>query len=85
MPGDYTRFRFSVLNDASGILQQQGRVMLDQDWNELVEIVDRRWRAETVDIIGTGVVPKDTPHGFEIQVVGGTRNASCNTRPTPSA
>jgi hypothetical protein len=71
MPGDYTRFRFSVLNDASGILQQQGRVMLDQDWNELVEIIDRRWRAETVDIIGTGVVPKETPHGFEIQVVGG--------------
>ena len=45
--------------------------MLDQDWNELVEIIDRRWRAETVDIIGTGVVPTETPHGFEIQVVGG--------------
>jgi hypothetical protein len=71
MAGDYTRLRFSPLNDASGILQQQGRVMLDQDWNELVEILDRRWRAETVDIIGTGVVPTETPHGFEIQVVGG--------------
>ena len=68
MPGDYTRFRFSPLNDASGILQQQGRVMLDQDWNELVEIIDRRWRAETVDIIGEAVVPRDTPHAFEIQV-----------------
>ena len=70
MAGDYTRFRFNPLNDASGLLQQQGRVMLDQDWNELVEIIDRRWRAETVDIIGTGVVPMQTPHGFEIKVVG---------------
>lgn len=71
MPGDYTRFRFRPSNDASGILQQQGRVMLDQDWNELVEIIDRRLRAETVDIIGSGVVPMQTPHGFEIQVAGG--------------
>jgi hypothetical protein len=71
MPGDYTRLRYKVGNDASGLLQQQGRVMLDQDWNELVEIIDRRLRAETVDIIGTGVVPMQTPHGFEIQVVGG--------------
>ena len=70
MAGDYTRFRFNPLNDASRLLQQQGRVMLDQDWNELVEIIDRRWRAETVDIIGTGVVPMQTPHGFEIKVVG---------------
>jgi hypothetical protein len=71
MLGDYTRFRFNAANDASGVLQQQGRVMLDQDWNELVEIIDRRLRAETVDVIGTGVVPRQTPHGFEIQVVGG--------------
>jgi hypothetical protein len=70
MPGDYTRLRFNASTNASGVLQQQGRVMLDQDWNELVEIIDRRWRAETVDIIGTGVVPRDTPHGFEIQVTG---------------
>jgi len=71
MAGDYTRLRFNPLNDASGLLQQQGRVMLDQDWNEFVEIIDRRWRAETIDIIGTGVVPLQTPHGFEIKVVGG--------------
>jgi hypothetical protein len=71
MPGDYTRFRFSAANNASGILQQQGRVMLDQDWNELVEIIDRRFRAETADVIGNGVVPRQTSHAFEIQVVGG--------------
>src|SRR5262249_39638197 len=52
----------------SGLLWGQGKLMLDQDLNELVQIIDRRWRAETVDIIGTGVVPRDTLHGFEIQV-----------------
>lgn len=71
MAGNYTRLRFDALNDVSGLLQQQGRVMLDQDWNELVEVIDRRWRAETIDIIGKGVVPKETPHGFEIKVTAG--------------
>ena len=33
MPGDYTRLRFNPLKDGSGILMQQGRVMLYQDWN----------------------------------------------------
>jgi hypothetical protein len=71
MAGNYTRLRFDALNDVSGLFQQQGRVMLDQDWNELVEVIDRRWRAETIDIIGKGVVPKQTPHGFEIKVTAG--------------
>jgi hypothetical protein len=71
MAGNYTRLRFDALNDVSGLFQQQGRVMLDQDWNELVEVIDRRRRAETIDTIGKGVVPKQTPHGFEIKVTAG--------------
>jgi hypothetical protein len=67
MAGDYTKRRFNPLNDASGVLYQQGRVMLDQDWNELVDIFDRRLRAETVDIIGRAVVPNFTPDGFKIR------------------
>src|SRR5271157_1840806 len=70
MAGDTTKRRFNPLNDASGILYQQGRVMLDQDWNELVDIMDRRWRAETVDVIGRAVVPTFTQDGFKIRVVG---------------
>ncbi len=46
---------------------QQGRVQLDADWNEWNEILDRRWRSETIDIIGRCVVPLETPNGFEIQ------------------
>ena len=71
MAGDYTKRRFNPLNDASGVFYQQGRVMLDQDWNELVDIMDRRWRAETVDIIGRAVVPTFTQDGFKIRNVTG--------------
>ena len=57
MGGDYTRFTFDPVKDYSAVLNQQGRVGLDADWNELIEITDRRWRAETIDIIGRCVVP----------------------------
>ncbi len=71
MSGDYSRQRFDVRNDFSGVLMQQGRVQLDADWNELVAILDRRLRAETTDIIGRAVVPKETPDGFRIQIAAG--------------
>ena len=57
MAGDYTRATFKPRSDHAGVLMQQGRVTLDADWNELVELLDRRLRAETIDIIGRCVVP----------------------------
>jgi len=72
MAGDYTRLTFSPWGDRSGVFMQQGRVQLDADWNELVEVLDRRWRAETTDLVGRGVVPKETPDGFHVQAAGGT-------------
>ena len=45
---------------------QQGRVQVDADWNELAELVYRRLRAETVDIMGRCAVPRQTPDGFLI-------------------
>jgi len=71
MGGDYTRLTFDPRRDHAGVLMQQGRVQLDADWNELVALLDRRLRAETVDIIGRCVVPRETPDGFRIQVGGG--------------
>jgi hypothetical protein len=72
MSGDYSRNTFDAKKHFSSVLMQQGRVQLDADWNELAEIIDRRWRAETTDIIGRAVVPKETPDGFKIQIAGGT-------------
>jgi hypothetical protein len=71
MSGDYSRKTFNPRRDFSGVLMQQGRVQLDADWNELVALVSRRLRAETIDIIGRGTVPKETPDGFNIQIAGG--------------
>ncbi len=72
MAGDYTRATFKPERDHAGVLMQQGRVTLDADWNELVELIDRRLRAETIDIIGRCVVPLETPQGFQITLAGGT-------------
>ena len=68
MSGDYSRQRFDPQRDFSGVLMQQGRVQLDADWNEQVEILDRRWRAETLDVVGRCGVPHSTPLGFQIGV-----------------
>lgn len=66
MAGDYTRFTFKPQRDYSGVFKQQGRVDLDADFNELIEIIDRRWRSETIDIINHCVVPNTTPDAFLI-------------------
>jgi len=71
MSGDYSRRRFDPSRHYSGVLEQQGRVALDADHNEQVEIQDRRWRAETLDVIGTCGVPSSTPDAFKIGRAGG--------------
>src|SRR5215211_112771 len=69
MAGDYTRLTYRPEDDHSAVLMQQGRVQLDEDWNELMELVERRLRVETVDVIGRVGVPQQTLQGFKI---GGT-------------
>ena len=44
MSGDHTRFTFDPLKRYSGVLMQQGRVQLDSDWNEEIDILKRRIR-----------------------------------------
>lgn len=70
MSGDYSRHTFDPRRDFGAVLMQQGRVALDADWNEQVALLDRRLRAETVDIIGRSVVPRETPDGFAITIAG---------------
>ena len=78
MSGDYSRNRFDPRADFAAVLMQQGRVQLDSDWNELVDILDRRLRAETVDLVsdgqhnpGVAVVPRETPDAFKVLAAGG--------------
>jgi hypothetical protein len=67
MAGDYSRKRFNPENHYQGVLRQQGRVDLDADFNEQIDILDRRWRAETIDVVGRCGVPSETPDAFKIQ------------------
>jgi hypothetical protein len=57
MSGDFSRRRFDKHNNFSSVLHQQGRVSLDSDHNEGVQIDNRRLRAETIGTIGQAVVP----------------------------
>lgn len=71
MPGDYTRVSFDPRDDFSGVLLEQGRVTLDADVNEQVDLVDRRLRAEVVDTLARGVISRETPNAFLLAVAGG--------------
>jgi hypothetical protein len=70
MSGDYSKDSFDALRDYAGVFLQQGRAVLDSDWNEMVAIFERRIRTGTVDTIGRAVVPRETPRGFEIRFAG---------------
>jgi hypothetical protein len=80
MHGDLSRVRFDPGRDHSGVVLQQGRLLLDADWNELVAILDRRLRAGAADldsagpvpgIVGVAVVPRTTPDAFRVTLSGG--------------
>src|SRR5262245_57679767 len=69
MGSDSTRFSFNPLKGFSGLHKHQGRVSLDSDFTEFEEILDRRARATTYDIVGPAVTPATTPAGF---LIGGS-------------
>ncbi|MDQ3248356.1 MAG: DUF6519 domain-containing protein, partial [Chloroflexota bacterium] len=59
MKGDFTRSTFEPANHYSGVRMQQGRVQLDADWNEQIDITAHRVETETVDVIGECGAPID--------------------------
>jgi hypothetical protein len=69
MKGDFTRITFRPRNHYSGVLQQQGRVQLDADWNEQVAIDAHRDRTTTRDLVGGCGAPCDAP-GFALSCAG---------------
>ena len=80
MGADLSRVRFQAQRDFAGVVLQQGRLLLDADFNDLADIIDRRIRAEIADlgspgpaagIAGVAVVPRTTPDGFKVSLAGG--------------
>lgn len=60
MPGDYSRFTDDPKKRFAKVLTQQGRVTLDSDQNELVDILTRRDRTQALDTFGPAAVPRAT-------------------------
>lgn len=58
MASDTSRKIFNPRKHYNGVLMQQGRVQLDSDWNEQLDIQQHRLHTETVDVIGESGVPK---------------------------
>ena len=52
MNGDYSRLTFDPSRNYSSVRMQQGRVLLDSDWNEQAELLNRRARAAIIDTFG---------------------------------
>src|SRR5215213_5148676 len=80
MAADISRVRFDPLRDFAGVVLQQGRLLLDADFNELVAVLERRLRAETSDLTsfgpdpdlaGVAWVPRQTPDAFKITASSG--------------
>lgn len=73
MPGDYSRKIFRPKKHYSGVLMQQGRVQLDADFNEQLDIASHRTQIEAIDVIGQSGVPKKND-GFKVGVSANKHN-----------
>jgi hypothetical protein len=80
MGADFSRVRFDPFRDFAGVVLQQGRLLLDGDFNEYVGLLDRRLRAETCDLTsfgpdpdhaGVAWVPRQTPTAFQVVASSG--------------
>jgi hypothetical protein len=66
MRGDFSRDTYDRVRHFSRVLQQQGRVQLDADWNEQAEILLHYVRTLAADLIGPGAGPAGNGLGLEI-------------------
>jgi hypothetical protein len=61
MSGDFSRFTFEPNKHYSKVLMQQGRVILDADWNEMQSIISQHNQLLTNDLVGEAAYPADNP------------------------
>jgi len=57
MKGDFTKLSFDKENHYCAVLMQQGRVQLDSDWNEQVQIAEHRYSTFFRDLVGQSGAP----------------------------
>jgi len=61
MGADISCKRDDPLRDYSSVQMQQGKVLLDPDWNEQAAVVERRLRALAGHVLGRATVAHTTP------------------------
>lgn len=67
MKGDFSRLNlFDPLKQYTRVMEQQGRVQLDADWNEQADIFLHYLRTLAADLIGPFGGPAGDEYGFEI-------------------
>ncbi|BAY08539.1 DUF6519 domain-containing protein [Calothrix sp. NIES-2098] len=66
MKGDFTRSTFQPQKHYTSVRMQQGRLQLDADWNEQIDILAYLNQIQLQDMIGVSGVP-ETNGGFKIQ------------------
>lgn len=79
MKGDFTRLTYRPEKHYSGVRMQQGRVQMDADWNEQLDIQDHLSRTWLTDVIGKTGVPVDgggfrigtVPNGVDLTISAG--------------
>jgi len=65
MQGDFSRLTFDPRKHYRGVRMQQGRVQLDADWNEQIDILNYYFETQLKDILGSSGAPQATA-GFKI-------------------
>lgn len=68
MKGDFSRFTFDPLNHYRSVYMQQGRVQLDADWNEQIDIIHHYLETSLRDLLGAGAGERESA-GFAIRLV----------------
>src|ERR1051326_678118 len=82
MRGDFSRFTFDPLNHYRSVYMQQGRVQLDADWNEQIDILHHYLESYLRDLLGPDAGQRETA-GFEIALVEESELGEQATRQLP--
>jgi hypothetical protein len=75
MKGDFSKYTFDGKKHYRNVLLQQGRVLVDADWNEQTAIISHRTETGTLDIIGDSGAPMNDA-GFGIIPLDSAGNPS---------
>lgn len=73
MKGDFSKQSFKPHKHYSSVRMQQGRVQLDADWNEQMDIFDQRLQLGAIDLVGQHGTPRQRA-GFKIGVTADGRD-----------